>query len=129
MTNSRFFIASDGDMYRDGNFSTPFRENFQFTHRHIRTTTDFKATLRNGEYAWPGGYQMFFIMSDGEDLCFDCARKEAKQIISAMRDKWNTGWEVIGCAINYEDNDCYCCHCNEKIESAYGEDEEEMTDE
>lgn len=122
MTDSRFY-AFEGDLYRD-NEGYPFRKNFKYTHQHIKSTTDFKATLRNGQYAWPGGYPLFFIMSDGAAMCFYCARKEAKQIISAMRDKWNTGWEVAACDINYEDNDCYCCHCDEKIESAYGDEEE-----
>lgn len=123
MTNSRFDIASDGDMYRDDNFSAPFRENFQYTHRHIKSTADFKATLRNGEYAWPGGYPMFFYTSDGAALCFECAKKEARNTVGSIRHNMSDGWKVIGCDINYEDTSLYCDHCNGKIESAYGDDE------
>lgn len=129
MTNSRFFVGSDGNLYRDNIFSAPIREKFQHTFSRISNTAEFKATLRNGAYAWPGGYPLYFIMSDCQPMCFDCARKEAKQIISAMRDNWNTGWEVAACDINYEDKECYCCHCNSKIESAYGDEEGESEEE
>ena len=123
MSDPRFFIASDGNMYRDGNFLEPFREKFRFTHGGIHSTREFKATLRNGPYAWPGGYPLFFYMDDGAALCFECARKEARQIIHSIRHRWNDGWRVVGCDINYEDTSLYCAHCNENIESAYGEDE------
>lgn len=122
------FWDFEGDLYRDKDYATPFRKNFKYTHAHIKTTSDFKATVRNGQYAWPGGYPMFFIMSDGEALCFDCAKKEARLIMSAIRDQslWqSSGWRVCWTEINYEDNDLYCDHCNAKIESAYGDDDGE----
>jgi hypothetical protein len=125
MAESRFFVSSDGSMYRDNNFSAPFRENFKYTHAHIKNPADFKATVRNGAYAWPGGYPMFFITSDGAALCFGCAKKEAWRIIRSIRERQNDGWRVERCDINYEDRDRYCDHCSERIESAYGEDEDE----
>lgn len=123
MSDSRFFIASDGDMYRDCNFSVPFRKKFRYTYARIKTTSDFKATLRNGPYAWPGGYPMFLFTSDGGALCFECAKKEARNILWSIRHNMSDGWKVVGCDINYEDTFLYCDHCSEKIESAYGEDE------
>jgi hypothetical protein len=125
MTDSRFFVSSAGDLYRDDNFSEPFREKFRFSHGGIRTTKEFKATLRNGPYAWPGGYPLYFYMHDAAVLCFGCAGKEAKQIIRSIREKQNDWWRVIGCEINHEDPHLTCCHCNEKIESAHGDDSEE----
>lgn len=125
MNESRFFIASDGSMYRDNCFEEPFRKDFQVTHNLITDTAQFKATLRNGAYAWPGGYPLYFITADGEALCFKCAKENAKQIMSNQFDNWHYDWRVIGCEVNWEDNDLQCCHCNSKIESAYGSDEEE----
>lgn len=119
------FWDFEGDMYRDKEYAAPFRKNFKYTHARVKSTADFKATLRNGQYAWPGGYQMFLITSDGAALCFECAKKEARPILSSIRDRQNDGWRVVGCDINYEDADLYCDHCNKQIESAYGDDESE----
>lgn len=118
------FSTFEGNLYSDKEYAIPFRKNFKYTHGHINSTADFKATLRNGQYAWPGGYPMYLITSDGGALCFDCAKEEARQIMDSIRNRYHDGWRVTHCDINYEDNDLYCCHCDKKIESAYGEDEE-----
>jgi hypothetical protein len=88
----------------------------------VRTMAQFKATLRNGAYAWPGGYPLYLICSDGGPLCFACGRKEARNILEAIDRKDGSGWRVTCCDINYEDNDLRCEHCGEQIESAYGVD-------
>lgn len=31
----------------------------------IKTISDFRAAYRNGPYAWPGGYPLFFVTADG----------------------------------------------------------------
>ncbi len=128
MSDSRFFICSDGNLYKDDNFSEAFREKFRFTYGGIHSTKEFKATLRNGPYAWPGGYPLFFYTEDGEALCFKCAKVAVYQIIDSIRNRYNDGWRVVGCEINHEDVHLQCCHCGEKIESAYGEDSEEGVD-
>lgn len=97
----------------------PLRANYQKTFSRIETVVQFKATLRNGQYAWPGAYQMYFITSDGAALSFDAAKAEARQIIRAIVDKDFSGWRVVACDINYEDSDLYCDHTGEKIPAAY----------
>lgn len=79
-----------------------------------------KQAIRD-KYAWPGGYPMFIVLSDGEALCMDCARKEYRRLAEATKDNASDGWRAVAADINYEDTECYCCHCNNKIESAYGE--------
>lgn len=74
------------------------------------------------KYAWPGGYPMFCITSDGAALCMECARKEYKQIAYARHHKQNDGWCVVAVDINYEDASLHCDHCSQRIESAYAED-------
>lgn len=37
------------------------------------------------------------------------------RVIARDRD----GWAIEGCAANYEDQDCYCAHCNQRIDPAY----------
>lgn len=71
------------------------------------------------KYAWPGGYPMFMIMSDGDVLCHTCTKKNLKQILTSTREKARDGWKAGGVDINYEDKDLYCANCDEQIEVAY----------
>ena len=86
-----------------------------FSHRIRRVIRD--------KYAWPGGYPMYLVMSDGEPLCMTCARREYHRLARAMRDNDTTGgWLPLSPDINWEDPDLYCAHCGNRIESAYAED-------
>lgn len=88
----------------------------------IKTVSDFDRALENGPYTWPGGYPIYFLMSDGETLDFDAATSEAEAIREAIRENDNSGWRVVACDINWEDDELYCAHSGRKIPSAYGED-------
>lgn len=81
-----------------------------------------KATLRHGPYAWPGGYPMFCVTSDGEALCFACVRKNWRDVVQAhIIPGWRrNGWYIAGADINWEDTELTCDCCNARIESAYG---------
>lgn len=85
------------------------------------TLGEYRAAIRSGPYAWPGGYPLFFICDDGGALCFTCAKKERRNIISSIA--WNVrdGWKVAAVDVNWEDTELYCDHCSKPIESAYGE--------
>lgn len=85
-------------------------------------TKDLKSYLRNGPYAWPGGYPMYFITSDGAALSFSSVRGNFCSVLSSMRHKVNDGWRVVGVDINWEDCELVCDHSGELIPSAYGED-------
>jgi hypothetical protein len=84
------------------------------------TTKELKAQLRQGEYAWPGGYPLFFIAS-GEALSFEAVRDNLKSVIHSMRYEINDDWRIIGCEVNWEDPSLFCAHTNKRIESAYAE--------
>ena len=60
------------------------------------------------DYAWPGGYPMFYLTRDNDVLCPSCANE--------------TPEDVIGGDANWEDPHLYCDGCNERIESAYADD-------
>lgn len=84
------------------------------------------------KYAWPGGYPVYYFVRDGMRndetgqlelsdhdkgeyvCCANCAAKvrEADMVLSAQE-------------VNWETSDLYCEYCNERIESAYAEDEAE----
>jgi hypothetical protein len=87
----------------------------------IKCISDFRKAMRNGPYAWPGGYPCYFITSDGAALSFKAARQEVRNILWSIAHKQNDGWRVVGFDINYEDSSLYCDHTGEQIESAYGE--------
>lgn len=88
----------------------------------INNTKELKQALRNGPYAWPGGYPTFFIASDSEPLCHDCVKRNFKQVIyETYRPRAFDMFRVIAQEVNYEDEHLYCAHCEKKIESAYGE--------
>lgn len=89
----------------------------------INNTKELKKALRNGPYAWPGGYPLYFICSDGEALSFESVMQEYKHVLRDVRNKESAyGWRVIACDVNWEDENLYCAHSGKRIESAYCED-------
>ena len=86
-----------------------------------------REAIRAGFYAWPGGYQMLAVMSDGESLCCKCARAEYRSISRATRDRSRDGWACEGIQIHWEGAPEVCAHCGDSIPSAYGDDSAEAT--
>lgn len=106
---------SDGKVLRPL-YSRPFRD--------IDNSHELRATIRNGPYAWPGGYPLFLLFSDGATLCFKCAESEYFSLAYSMKHRRNDGWRVVACDINYEDDSMYCAHCGTRIEPAYERDDD-----
>ena len=89
----------------------------------IETISDFRKVTRNGQYAWPGGYPLYFLTADGEALSFEAAKENRRVILEAIRDQEDYGsWLVVAVDVNWEDPHLYCAHTNERIQSAYGDD-------
>jgi hypothetical protein len=84
--------------------------------------SDFRRAMRNGKYAWPGGYPLYFVMSDGAALSFEAARENRRAILEAIHNKDGSGWRVVAVDVNWEDDELRCEHTGERIESAYGSD-------
>lgn len=90
------------------------------------TLLEIKARLRDGPYAWPGGYPVYFVTADGGALSFKAARECWREIVgSHLTRRRDSGWYIVGADINWEDPGLYCDHTGERIESAYAEDEAE----
>ena len=90
---------------------------------YINTNKELKEVLRNGPFAWPGGYPLYFVTEDCGVLSFDAVKSELKQIMRAIKIRDRGGWLVIGVDVNYEDPALFCEHTNKRIPSAYAEDE------
>ena len=67
-------------------------------------------------WAWPGGYPLFAITSDGAALCYECCATERESIGTTTG---SDGWCVVALDINYEDSSLNCDHCSNQIEAAY----------
>lgn len=110
---------SDGALYdtRAANWSeNPLRANFALHHREIETVADFKATLRAGKYTFPGGYELFFITSDGATLCFDCARENFAWVADSIRTDTSDGWKIAACDIvEHYESGLSCDHCSREL--------------
>ncbi len=85
----------------------------------IRNISDFRRAVRNGPYAWPGGYPCYWIMSDGGACAFTVAKSERRNMLEAIRDRDSSGWRPVAFDINWEDGDLTCDHTGESIECAY----------
>ena len=76
-------------------------------------------------YAWPGAYPIYYLCADNGVLCPQCANNE-----SAVREAEEhpdypgyDQWRIVAGDINWEDSDLTCDNCNQRIESAYGDQE------
>lgn len=78
------------------------------------------------EYAWPGGYPIFYVVKDGGTLCPKCANDNKARTLEGDDDcPDDNQWLIIAAEINWEDSSLQCDNCNKRIESAYAEDEME----
>lgn len=75
-------------------------------------------------FAWPGGYPLFYIFTDGGVICPKCVNDNIAEIDAAIRGEHrhnsHGGWAIDAADVNYEDDDMHCDHCHKPIESAYG---------
>lgn len=122
-----FFVSdSDGGLYdtRKINWHAfpPLRPNYKKHPRTVNSTGDLKASLRVGDYAWPGGYEIVYITSDGALLCGDCVRKNIRSCFWSLRANCSDGWEISGVrmeAVSAENSseDCRsrCENCNKEF--------------
>ena len=92
----------------------------------IEDTKDLAKAYKQGPYAWPGGYPMYLIMSDGEAMCWKCFKAYYRDIADSTRNRYKDGWCAFGVDINDEDDDLTCSGCDDHIESAYGEEKKDV---
>jgi hypothetical protein len=71
-------------------------------------------------FAWPGGYPIFYLCSDGGVLCPACANGENGSEANEANDT-PSDWRLVAADVHYEGADLICDHCGALIESAYGD--------
>ena len=81
---------------------------------------DVKQAIRH-PFAWPGGYPVYVVLADGEELCGTCARTHYRLIAAATKDQLSDGWRAVGAEIKWEGDDDLCGHCGAPLQSAYGD--------
>lgn len=121
------FVSMEGDLYdtRCPNWSSrpPLRRDYQKHSSRIKNTLQLRAALREGPFAFPGGYVLSFITSDGALLCFDCVRDNYRSVSDSVRNGHSDGWRVVSLAINYDgEDDEFCDHCGKQL--AFGDSDE-----
>ena len=85
--------------------------------RNMSKMDAVKFAARN-PYAWPGGYEVGLITTDGALLCNACVRAEYRQILEHTRDGLSSGWGASACTIIYPDMEAeYCSHCSREFNS------------
>jgi hypothetical protein len=73
-------------------------------------------------YAWPGGYPVYYLASDNGVLCPKCANEYKPESDNENQLK------PLAFGINWEDAMLFCEHCNVRIESAYCEGTQEVSE-
>lgn len=71
-------------------------------------------------FAWPGGYEIHYIVKDCGVLCYQCANEEFERTL----DPDDEQFFIVAQEINYEDGYLQCDHCNRQILPAYEPDNE-----
>ena len=70
--------------------------------------------------AWPGCYEIYYVVKDGGVLCHKCVNDNLDLTLDD-----DPQWQVVGQDINYEDQHLHCDHCNAKIGPEYEGDEDD----
>ncbi len=84
------------------------------------TTKELKIELRDGRYAWPGGYEKFYVTTDGGVLCDPCVRRELANVFRSTAYGEHDGWTIAGvdATCNADESDVQCDHCGTVIYDA-----------
>jgi hypothetical protein len=73
------------------------------------------------KYAWPGGYPLSAITSDGAALCMECVRENWGLVAKSTIYSWRDGWCVSDVDIIWEGGH-YCDNCGKCVD-AYNQEE------
>lgn len=125
---AHLFLSCSGELYdtrRPDWASHPLRPVYARTMRSIRAGADLRATLRAGPRAWPGGYPIVLITSDGEMVSPAALLKDRSALYQALYDiRHKMHGRIVGADVYWEGPPIQCAYTGAEIVSAYGETEE-----
>jgi len=73
------------------------------------------------EFAWPGGYTIFYITARGDTLCAKCATEEIVLWQAGESEDPPVDYGAFGATDDYPVDDCRCDNCSEVICEGNGE--------
>lgn len=91
----------------------------------VSSIKQLKAAIRH-PYAWPGGYEISAIMSDGGVLCMKCCKDNFSNIVDSTKRDIRDGWKIEAIDCVWE-GDCNCEQCGKSV-VVYPSDEEDSTE-
>lgn len=118
--NNDFMVGVDGGLYNTNvkNWADcePLRPDFCKHKLECYTLNDVKASLRAGEFTFPGGYRLAFITSDAACLSFDAVKNNWHSVVWDWINEASTGWRVVGLMnVDELDESLYCDETNELL--------------
>lgn len=90
----------------------------------IKNVFDFNKAVSTGPYAWPGGYEHYFLCDDGEAMTWDAVLENQRLVRDAVINQDHSGWHVIAMCVNWEDQDLRCAHTGALIKPQYRSNDE-----
>lgn len=117
-TPNHMMVSYTGDLVNTISWHTIRPAHAYCRHRRtIKTGRDLRASLRAGDYSWPGCYPIAYATEDGAALCPDCVRKNLRVITESIRHGNRDGWRVASIFLTNEcDEQVLCDNCSETIE-------------
>lgn len=99
--------------------TAPINAGFKVTalrEYQTRAGMDAARIVARERFAWPGGYELVLITSDGGCLCSACVRENYRSVYDSHKTKTDDGWRPGGLMIlegGREDYDGLTCdNCN-----------------
>jgi len=97
------------------------KNNYHKLVQYRDTPADLAKLLVRHPYTY-GAYPLFGLTDDSGVLCRNCCRVEFRRIAESIP---KDGFYLKSLHVNWENTSLYCDHCNDFLESAYGDDETE----
>ena len=71
--------------------------------------------MAQDRFAWPGGYEMYFITDDSGVLCSPCVVQEWEATIKDTHE--GSGWFIVAYdMVGQTDGEVTCDHCNRTLQ-------------
>lgn len=120
MLANKFFVSGNGDLFdttrNDWHKGEPLRTGYKLHNSDIVKPADIVASLRAGEWAFPGGYRLAFVCHDGGVLSYKAVKDNLYSVVHSTRHNYRDGWHVVGLiCVDECEGAIYCDHTGELL--------------